>query len=426
MSSLPSHPALGPKSKSPTLNSLRRHAVEFAVAKLLNMSYLAEFGKWSLTNEQCLACLAQRLPIEFLPTSFVSEQQKLVESHMRICLRVDPSTKTMTTFSASEPILAEAAFVVMKNPNANILMSLQRIFDGFAVHPGERGGLVGHLLLLLARDDAVSEQNNAAMWTTMSLPVEMNSGVEELSEWKRIITVPNFIKSLFVQQHIPQDVLNSLEKDFDEVYVHFNHFVKAIEDDVASPPFLLGLLTRGAGLICATNQEAIDVVIPCVKDGDLERKNIRHIIIQIRNRKNSRKSADWKTIHNFGRVALKYAADNNVPVIRILLNLGAKFPLFKCKVTRERENRKSAYTAIDFYCAGLSAEYLKPIANRKDSPYWREETWQGLLDTTRSWEHRYEPPIRSSKPELDRYLWGMTPGVGTNEEFWGFLSKTVD
>ena len=73
------------------------------------------------------------------------------------------------------------------------------------------------------------------------------------------------LKSLFVQQRIPQDILDSLEKHFGKVYVHFNHFIKAVEDDVASPKFLLGLLARGAGLIRAKNQEGIDGVIPCLK-----------------------------------------------------------------------------------------------------------------------------------------------------------------
>ena len=85
-----------------------------------------------------------------------------------------------------------------------------------------------------------------------------------------------------------------------------------------------------------------------------------------------------------------------------------------------------AYTAIDFYCAGLSAEYLKPIANRKDSDNWREEAWKGLLGTTRSWEHLYEPPFRSANPAHGEYLRKMTPGVATKKEFWRFFWEEVE
>jgi hypothetical protein len=71
--------------------------------------------KLVLTDHQRLACLAQRLPIEFNPTTYVdqSHEMKQVEGHLRVCLKVDAGFESMTTVSASEPLLSEAAYWVM-------------------------------------------------------------------------------------------------------------------------------------------------------------------------------------------------------------------------------------------------------------------------------------------------------------------------
>ena len=84
--------------------------------KLLGgQEYTAGF---TFDEDQKLACLAQRLPIEFNSTTYAAKslEMKQVEGHLRVCLKVDAGFETMTTVSASEPLLSEAAYWMMQNP----------------------------------------------------------------------------------------------------------------------------------------------------------------------------------------------------------------------------------------------------------------------------------------------------------------------
>jgi hypothetical protein len=71
----------------------------FAAAKLIN----ANPNTQELTLDQAMACLFQRLPIEFNSTTDISRatQRKQVEGHMRVCLKIDAGFESMETVSAS-------------------------------------------------------------------------------------------------------------------------------------------------------------------------------------------------------------------------------------------------------------------------------------------------------------------------------------
>ena len=81
----------------------------FAVGKLLN----ADPSTRDLTQDQMLACLSQRLPIQFNSTTYISQtaERKQVEGHMRVCLKIDAAFESMETVSSSEPLLSEAAYI---------------------------------------------------------------------------------------------------------------------------------------------------------------------------------------------------------------------------------------------------------------------------------------------------------------------------
>ncbi len=82
------------------------------------------------------------------PTCLKS-QRKQVEGHMRVCLEIDAAFESMETASPSEPILSEAAYVIMARKSFGPLESLKSVLEGFSVHKGDRGEFLA--LLLLAR-----------------------------------------------------------------------------------------------------------------------------------------------------------------------------------------------------------------------------------------------------------------------------------
>ena len=74
---------------------------------------------------------------------------------MRICLKIDTAFESMVTVSSSEPILSEAAYVIMAKESFRPLESFKSVVEGFAVHQGNRGEFLALLLLTLACDQAV-------------------------------------------------------------------------------------------------------------------------------------------------------------------------------------------------------------------------------------------------------------------------------
>src|ERR1700730_2141080 len=131
--------------------SVKEDIIKFAAGKLLN----ADPSIQEFNTHQQLACLSQRLPIEFNSTTWITQQdeKKQVEGHLRICLKADQNFESMVTVSPSEPLLSEGAYFVMQRPSFDAPEAMKSVLDGFSVHKGDRGELLGLLLLILAHDN---------------------------------------------------------------------------------------------------------------------------------------------------------------------------------------------------------------------------------------------------------------------------------
>jgi len=134
---------------------VKAEIVQFAAMKLLGGEEYAH--KFVFNDDQKLACLAQRLPIEFNSTTYPAQSQEMkqVEGHLRVFLKVDARFESMMTVSASEPLLSEVAYWVMQNPAFDPPEVLKLILGRFSVHKSDRGELLVMMLLTLAQDSAV-------------------------------------------------------------------------------------------------------------------------------------------------------------------------------------------------------------------------------------------------------------------------------
>jgi hypothetical protein len=129
--------------------------ITFAAMKLLNADPCK--GK-ELCDNQRLACLSQRIPLEFNSTTYIAQvnEHKQVEGHMHICLKIDAAFESMVTVSASEPLLSEAAYSVMAQTSFSAPKAMKSVLEGFSINKGNRGKFLIMLLFTVVHDKAVS------------------------------------------------------------------------------------------------------------------------------------------------------------------------------------------------------------------------------------------------------------------------------
>jgi hypothetical protein len=225
-----------------------------------------------------LACLSQRLSIEFNSTNYLSQEKEReqVEGHMRVCLKIDADFETMTTTSSSEPILPEAAYFVMQRGSLNAPKALKLVMEGFSISKGDRGEFLVLLLLILARDATVGPADELGRPITRkrwsSLTDFLYGQVFRKDGSSRLVDAKS------------NCALRMLRKDFPNAHLHFSHFVKVHEYRAIDINSLLLLLGRGAAVLGANSQTGIDTVNIFLKDGTkLVRENAGPVLCQVKN-----------------------------------------------------------------------------------------------------------------------------------------------
>ncbi|KAF8438648.1 hypothetical protein L210DRAFT_2278101 [Boletus edulis BED1] len=385
--------------------------IQFAAKKLLGGT---DYTKQPIIDvSQQLACLAQRIPIEFLSARYVaqvSEQEKeQIHSHMRVILNVEDNLETMVTTSPSEPILSEAAYFVMTTQPPSQFsppQALQNILNGFAVHKGELGELIVALLFTMARDKAVGPAD------------ELGRPQLQGQRWCR---VTDLLQSLFCSATIveshgcnfrqsgtrPHAV--PLSETFKNSKTYFTHFIKVLEHAVVDINFLMPLMVRGAAILCGNGQRGIDGIIPFLFEGnEIRLDNIGVIMFQVKN------SAKYTNTPN-PTVLLKMdplylgLTDPNIPVIRFVFALAATTPTLSSINHATTYNLKSLnqITAYDFWVSGLSSTVLHPVVDK-------QAAWESILQASHGWNKIY-----SGRGEESMMLRkSMNPGVATDKEYW--------
>ena len=343
-----------------------------------------------------LACLSQRLPIQFNSTTYISQttERKQVEGHMRVCLKIDAAFQSMETVSSSEPLLSEAAYVIMARETFDPLKSFKSLLEGFAIHQDDRGEFLALLLLTLARDKAVGLPDN--------------TGHPE----RRFFPLASFVYGhLFKESPSPSAsglVLENLQRDFPDAMMHFNHFVKLHDFKSIDKKRLLLLMTRGAGVLCANGQASIDAANVFLLSGTkLTTDNFGLILKQIKNDARYTHVPKPKLFASMDPydIGILKAGDAPVPLIRIFFALAAKTPSLHVY----RHDPSPTYNAVvyDIWSAGLSSNFLNPIDPRTD-------IWDGLLQASYGWKNIYRAPMDVQK-ELRR---SMNPGTADDGGHW--------
>ena len=342
-----------------------------------------------LNDDQRLACLSQRMPVEFFSTtdSAQSAEERQVASHMRVCFQVPVHLHGMITASPSEPILSEAAYQVMSSEGFDAPRALLQVMSDFPIK-GDRGEFIVMLLLTLARDNAV-RQSGRVVSVTGLLDSLFRDSANVLSE-------PPSIR--------PEEPATPLRDALADAKLHFNHFIKIQEHAVViQRKYLVALISRGAAILCGNCLPGVDGIIPFVfRDSHLEGDNIGIILWQSTRDKAYTNKPDCSLFDQMDLFRI-FDGKEPIPVIRIVFALAARTP--SVQVLPYDENRTGSCVAYDIWCSGVSSAHLAPIKQNA------MDTWTSLVGKPEGWDDIYEGETAGLRKS-------MTPGVGDDDAFW--------
>ena len=189
---------------------------------------------------------------------------------MRLCIAATPGLERMVTIPGSEPLLAGAAYELM-GTNAVSHLAMHPNLD--CVDRGRRGELVAALLIMQAHD--VARESSNRRWVSVVNFMEALLPPENYN-----ILLRSFPTSL-PMSHGDQVTFEATFKDHG---MWFNHIIKIERKEVMSIDHLWKFVVRGAMILCATNQEGVDIILPvCDMKQNLGPDSVTAIIIQVKN-----------------------------------------------------------------------------------------------------------------------------------------------
>ncbi|KAH9977426.1 hypothetical protein BJV74DRAFT_156499 [Russula compacta] len=326
------------------------YPMELAKTKLLNTNNTAYLDPKN--GPGSLACLSVRFALEFNMDGTAGDVARAqVERHMRLCLMATTERETFVTLAGSEPLLAEAAYELMKGTQSNPVHHLANHSDLNCVDRGRRGELVAALLIMGACDAARAEGQR---W------VSVDCFMKEL--------LPQ-IKYQILKESLPTFYCSGQMEEFSMAFegygIWFNHVIKVEKKKMFSAKHLWKFITRGAPIMCLDNQQGVDIVIPiCRTEQALSRHTVMAILVQVKNDEKFMLNIDKELLDNMDPIKLGLFPSkvDSKPVIRIVFALastdvGANFP----KQRGREHHYEDTFTAFDVWCAGLSKDTFKHI-----------------------------------------------------------------
>ncbi|KAH9063738.1 hypothetical protein EDB83DRAFT_801916 [Lactarius deliciosus] len=388
---------------------VRRGLVHFASMKLLCGTFVDK-----LSEAQNRAVLSQRLPLDInstiyvpLPSDQVEKEQEQISNHMRVCMSIGDGIDTIRGIAASEPILAEAASMVMTDRRCfSLVDALSGVLTGFGINTGDRAELLVAAFFTWARDTAAARLNP-------KFPGQLS----------RYFSVAVLFSSLFSKATYKSmsEAMPSLCHDtpaqmfgqvFGHAWMHFNHFIEPHEREVLTRPYLLAFMARGAAASGATGQCDFDAIYPFLYGGtDLDVDKVGFIIVQVEKNDTSEAAQDqiFKQMDPFacGLLSLdKLERRFPIPIIRIVFALCSSKASGVIRKTYSSpamgasyvdEDGRPYFTTYDFWCSGIHKDFLNPV---KDFP----DKWIAMANKADSWRSFYDNSLDPS------VLRSQTPG----------------
>jgi hypothetical protein len=346
--------------------------MDYAKQKPLNGPSELRNGNWAGS----LACLSIRFALEFNMDETARDITfTQVEGHMRLCVAATAGLEKMITIPGSEPLLAEAAYELMEGTRTNAVRHLAGHPDLHCIDRGRRGELVAALLIMQAYDAARAKGNR---WVSV---VNFMEALLPPSKFN------NLLQSEPTSWPMNHDEHTTFGEMFEDYGMWFNHVIKIEGKEMISIDHLWKFVVRGAMILCATNQEGIDIILPvCHVTRNLGPDSVTAIIIQVKNAMDYTSKLQGKLFSWMDHVVKsvifsepgvdpdsestrtepmkrkkKVAVKNLKPVIRIVFALASPEPAVVFRDRPKKRHQFDGFTAFDIWLAGLSDKVYRQI-----------------------------------------------------------------
>lgn len=279
----------------------------------------------------CLAALSLRLLVDFEPKGAKANEleDRLVADHMRVALSIPAHREYMRSTSLSEPILAEAASMVMSDMEKHALESpgspldiLSRNVEKNLISVGEHGELVVRLLLTLAHDDVIRKFYPPRT----GIPIRYSKPIKLIECLTSLFTSPRINIILKCRaENMPNSP--TLAEAFKDAMVHFTHFGKAKSPAMLSDEAAWIAMSRGMAWQFYIQEYAVSIGIPILLwNKPLGRYVMTILVIQVENQKKpSERHVDLEDEkHKFFTEHMSNNEYNSRPYIVMSLHLGVQ------------------------------------------------------------------------------------------------------
>ncbi len=383
----------------------------FAQERLLCVDHISP-GSLGYSSERGCAVLSQRLALDINSTGYVAsgftrkhevveKAQYQISNHMRICVTVPSDLVAVYGIAASEPILSEAASVIMReHATFDLSRSLHDVLNTYSISPGDRGELLVAAFFTRARDLHVMK--------SMSNP----EFVADPAQLCPVFSVVDLLSNLFNEKVFHKTVLNALPSvywmgiktsqrfgdTFKNTKMHFNHVIKPTHPDVISRQYLLNIMARGAAALGANGQPGYDMVFPYIYNTiHLDIKKVGFIIVQVNNTKSVRRREDLFT--KMDPFACNLFRKDTVPIIRLVFSLRTHISFERMQYVStsgatKLKDGQPCFTSYDFWCSGMGPGILQPVDENG-----AQRRWEEMLDKCSISEGVF---LESKDPDLRR------------------------
>jgi len=408
-------------------DEVRRGLIHFALLKLL-----CGTSRKNLSQVQKYAVLSQRLPLDInstlyvpLPSDQVAKEQEQISNHMRVCMSIGDGIETTRGIAASEPMLAEAASIVMSDRRGfNLGDTLAEVLSGYGINSGDRAELLVAAFFTWARDRTVSAKPHPQFPGQLSRHFSVNELFSSLFSESTFASMSGNTSSLWHTEATEEQTFGQV---FGKASMHFNHVIKPHEQKVLSLPFLLLYMARGAAAFGANNQPGFDAVYPFLYDGyDLDAQKLGFVIVQVKKNDVSEESQAeiFKKMDPFACGLLdssRLKGDFTIPIIRIVFALcttgstGVTHKTYSSPLEGAsylNDHGLARFTLYDFWCSGIDPDVIQPV---EEAP----ERWKALVNKADSWRAFYTGAL---DPVVLR---SQNPGGGSNQSHYDSWSRPV-
>ncbi len=405
--------------------------VQFAIQKLLCGS---QDHKISGDTKREFAIMSRRLALDFDTTvcngkekqEAERNQMTQVERHMRVCLGVKEGLDSAVTVAASEPILSEAAAIVMQQPGFRSCQSLRNILQWPGMSKGDRGELITCNISIDTLDSVMFEDR------------QLKSLSVEVTEYFQALFASNIytkkIQSMLPSKLADEGRNHTFAATFANSRIYVTHFIKVYDYKVLSVEFLAKCAARGVAIVCADNQRAVDVIFPIVidKDKPLTKENVTALFKQSKNNRKYSANMFSPVFHAMDPYALSVfdkSTENPPPVIRMVYALASKksgvsvvnppqrkLPPRAAKQKAVPKKKKYAYTSFDIWCAQASSSTFRAIQTDENGIYAE------LLKLSRDVPKMFRPP----KEYLTTSAMSMYPCGTSSAGHWQFCEASQE